>query len=253
MIRLGRLAYANVAPFFHRLEAETQQVEGVPTALNRLLLDGSVDVTAISSIEYARHAERLVLLPRICIASDGPVGSVQLGSQLPVEEIRTIAVTPESATSVVLTNVLFPEARCVPFDEAADARLEIGDAALRSALDDPGSHHDLGRLWRERTGLPMVFALWACADPPPPGVDELEAELLASLARAEARPEELVQEASERYGFPPDVLRRYYGQLRYRLGEREQLGLRAFFEHAHGAGELESVPELRFLRESVPA
>ena len=41
------------------------------------------------------------------------------------------------------------------------AKLLIGDAALKSAFEDPTPHHDLGRLWLERTGLPMVFAVWA--------------------------------------------------------------------------------------------
>ena len=41
------------------------------------------------------------------------------------------------------------------------ARLLIGDRGLRSAFSDPRPHHDLGQLWRERTGLPMVFAVWA--------------------------------------------------------------------------------------------
>ncbi|MEI8320249.1 MAG: MqnA/MqnD/SBP family protein, partial [Planctomycetia bacterium] len=39
--------------------------------------------------------------------------------------------------------------------------LLIGDEALRSAIEDPTPHHDLGELWFERTGLPMVFAVWA--------------------------------------------------------------------------------------------
>ena len=80
-----------------------------------------------------------------------------------------MAVTPESATSVVLTKVLIPEAEHVPLGEEADAKLLIGDAALKSAFEDPTPHHDLGRLWLERTGLPMVFAVWAAPDPPPPG------------------------------------------------------------------------------------
>ena len=57
--------------------------------------------------------------------------------------------------------LLFPQAEIRAEDDEADARLLIGDEALRSALDDPTPHHDLGALWRERTGLPMVFAVWA--------------------------------------------------------------------------------------------
>src|SRR6059036_305074 len=110
MIRLGRISYVNMAPVFHRLDAEVEEVTGVPTDLNQRLLDGEIDVAPISSIEYARHADRLRLLPRLCVSSQGAVDSIQLVSRKPLEQVRVVAVTPESATSVALTRVLLPEA-----------------------------------------------------------------------------------------------------------------------------------------------
>ena len=110
MIRLGRISYVNMAPVFHRLEAEVEEVQGVPTELNGRLLAGELDLAPISSIEYARNADRLRLLPRLCVSSEGAVDSIQLVSRKPLEQVRTVAVTPESATSVVLTKVLLPEA-----------------------------------------------------------------------------------------------------------------------------------------------
>src|ERR687892_12967 len=180
-----------MAPVFYRLDAEVEEVVGVPTELNEALLDGEIDVAPISSIEYARNADRLRLLPRLCVSSEGAVDSIQLVSRIPLEQVRTIAVTPESATSVVLTKVLLPEAVHVPLGEDADAKLLIGDAALKSAFEDPTPHYDLGRLWLERTGLPMVFAVWACPDPPPAGLVELEDALVNSVLIARAQPEQL--------------------------------------------------------------
>src|SRR5438128_6965356 len=165
MIRLGRISYVNMAPVFYRLEAEVEEIQGVPTDLNRRLVAGELDLAPISSIEYARNAESLRILPRLCVGSEGAVESIQLVSRTPLERIRVVAVTPESATSVVLTRVLLPEAEHVPLGEDADAKLLIGDAALQSAFEDPTPHYDLGRLWLERTGLPMVFAVWACPEP----------------------------------------------------------------------------------------
>jgi chorismate dehydratase len=253
VIRLGRISYVNMAPVFYRLAADVEQVHGVPTDLNRRLLDGEIDVAPISSIEYARNAERLRLLPRLCVGSEGAVDSIQLVSRKPLEQVRTVAVTPESATSVVLTKVLLPEAAHVPLGEEADATLLIGDAALKSAFEDPTPHHDLGRLWLERTGLPMVFAVWACPEPLPPGLAELEDALVASVRRARAEPETLAHEASERYGYPAGFLARYFEKLRYRFGPRERAGLMTFLELARDVGELDEVPELRFVREAVPA
>jgi chorismate dehydratase len=254
VIRLGRIGYVNMAPVFYRVDAEFDEVVGVPTDLNRALLEGECDLAPISSIEYARHAKRLRLLPRLCVSSEGAVDSIQLVSRAPLERVRSVAVTPESATSVVLTRVLLPEAEHVPLGEDADAKLLIGDAALQSAFNDPTPHYDLGRLWLERTGLPMVFAVWACPEPAPPGLSELEAALVASVRLARAEPERLAYEASERYGYPAGFLARYFEKLRYRFGPRERAGLLTFLELARDAGELDHVPELRFVHEEpVPA
>lgn len=253
MIRLGRISYVNMAPVFYRVDAEVDEVQGVPTDLNDRLLRGELDLAPISSIEYARHADRLRLLPRLCVSSEGAVESIQLVSRKPLEQVRSIAVTPESATSVVLTKVLLPEASHVPLGEEADAKLLIGDAALKSAFEDPTPHHDLGRLWLERTGLPMVFAVWACPEPVPAGLSELEAALVDSVLLARAEPERLAHESSERYGYPPGFLARYFEKLRYRFGPRERAGLLTFLELAHDVGELDEVPELRFVAHAEAA
>src|SRR5256714_4794052 len=213
-----------MAPVFYRVEAEFDEVAGVPTALNRALLDGECDLAPISSIEYARNAERLRILPRLCVSSEGAVDSIQLVSRAPLERVRRIAVTPESATSVVLTKVLLPGAEHVPLDEEADAKLLIGDAALKSAFEDPTPHHDLGRLWLERTGLPMVFAVWAAPEPTAPGLGELEDALVASVRLARAEPERLPYEASKRHRDSPRFLARSFGKLPFQLRPRGGAG-----------------------------
>ena len=253
MIRLGRISYVNMAPVFYRLEAEVEEVQGVPTELNGRLLAGELDVAPISSIEYARNADRLRLLPRLCVSSEGAVDSIQLVSRKPLEQVRTVAVTPESATSVVLTKVLLPEATHVPLGGDADAKLLIGDAALKSAFEDPTPHYDLGRLWLERTGLPMVFAVWACPQPLCSGLGELEDALVASVRLARAEPEQLAHEASDRYGYPAGFLARYFEKLRYSFGPRERAGLLTFLELARDVGELDDVPELRFVAPAAAA
>ncbi len=251
MIRLGRISYVNMAPVFFRLEHEVEEVTGVPTALNRLLVAGEIDVAPISSIEYARHADHLRLLPRLCVSSEGAVDSIQLVTRMPLGRVRSVAVTPESATSVVLTKVLLPQAEHVPLGEDADATLLIGDAALKSAFEDPTPHHDLGRLWLERTGLPMVFAVWAAPEPPAAGLGDLEHALVASVRMARAEPELMAHEASLRYGYPAGFLARYFEKLRYSFGPRERAGLYTFLEMARDVGELDHVPELRFVRDET--
>ena len=247
MIRLGRISYVNMAPVFFGLQADVDEVPGVPTELNQRLLAAEIDLAPISSIEYGRHADDLRILPRLCVSSEGAVDSIQLVARVPLEHIASVAVTPESATSAVLVRVLLPDAEHVPLGDDADATLLIGDAALRSMFENPTPHYDLGRLWLERTGLPMVYAVFACRDPAPDGIIDLEPAFLAALRRNRAEPERLALEASARYGYPPGFLARYFEKLRYRFGPRERAGLLSFFELAVEVGELDRVPELRFL------
>src|SRR6478735_12279810 len=89
-IRLGRISYVNMAPVFHRLTYDVEEVTGVPTQLNRMLLAGDIDVAPISSIEYARNAQRLRLMPRLCVSSEGAVDSIQLVTRIPLGQVRTV-------------------------------------------------------------------------------------------------------------------------------------------------------------------
>jgi len=252
-VRLGRISYANMAPVFYKVEADVEEVTGVPTELNRMLLDGELDIAPISSIEYARNADQLRILPRLCVSSEGAVDSIQLVTRMQFNHVRTVAVTPESATSVVLTRILLPKAEILPLGMEADAKLLIGDAALHSAYEDPTPHFDLGRLWLEKTGLPMVFAVWAAPEPVVDGLVELEHALVASVRLARSEPELLARKASELYGYPAGFLARYFEKLRYSFGPRERAGLYTFLEMARDAGELAHVPELRFVRDEVVA
>jgi len=253
MIRLGRISYVNMAPVFYGLETDVEEVVGVPTELNRMLLDGEIDIAPIPSIEYARNHDRLRILPRLCVSSEGAIDSIQLVTRLPFGQVRSVAVTPESSTSVVLVRILLPKAEIVPLGMDADATLLIGDTALRSAFEDPTPHFDLGRLWLERTGLPMVFAVWAAPEPLVDGLTELEHGLVASVRLARSEPERLAQQAAETYGYPAGFMARYFEKLRYSFGPRERAGLYTFLEMARDAGELTHVPELRFVREQIPA
>jgi len=251
-LRVGRVDFINTFPLAwsldHRLEpGAIDEVLAVPTALNALLAAGDLDVANVSSIAYAQHPQEYVLLPSVCISSDGAVESVNLVTDVPLPAVRSISVTAQSAASVALVRVLFPGVDILPEGADADARLMIGDEALSSALEDATPHHDLGVLWRERTGLPMVFAVWAARR----GTDEqrlveLDHALADAVADASEHAALVAQAASERYGFPAGYLARYFEKLRYRFGEREREGLRRYFQLAAEAGIIESAPELVF-------
>jgi len=98
----------------------------------------------------------------------------------------------------------------------------------------------------------MVFAVWAAPDPIADGVAELEHALVSSVRLARAEPGVLAHEASRRYGYPAGYLARYFEKLRYSFGPRERAGFYTFLEMARDVGQLEHVPELRFVTRTQP-
>jgi chorismate dehydratase len=258
---VGRIAALNMYPIYHGLERTADPMlaftDGVPTALNRALLRGALDVSAVSSIAYARHAAELSLMPVASITADGAVDSIQLFSRVPFEEVRTAAVTPHSATSVALLRILIGPG--APFEmlteppEAALGRVDgvllIGDEALAGLRAGIGAHRtDLGALWRERSGKPMVFAVWAAradaARDRAPALADLGSILRDARAAYLADPEAVVAAAAERFPFPADFIRAYFRRLRYEFGAAERNGLETFLRLARDSGELDVVPRL---------
>ena len=171
--RLGRMAYINTLPvdwgLVHSPLGKSVKVyRGTPTTLNRLLAEGKLDVSAVSSVAAIEHAEEWVVLDHLCIGCRGEVGSVILHSDRPVEELngRSIAVTAASATAARLLEVLLArhwkvDVDLVAQDRPAPARLLIGDTALRTAqCGTAGFIYDLGLAWRDFTGQNFVFGLW---------------------------------------------------------------------------------------------
>jgi chorismate dehydratase len=260
-LRVGRISLLNMYPIYHGLERTADPTlsftDGVPTALNRALLRGDLDVSAMSSIAYARHASELALMPVASITADGAVDSIQLFSRVPFERVETVAVTPHSATSVALLRILLGPG--APFEtlaepaagalERVDGVLLIGDEALTGLRAGLAPHRtDLGALWRERTGRPMVFAVWAAraeaAREHADALDGLAAILGDARAAYLADPEAVVAAAAERFPFPADFIRGYFRRLRYEFGPAERVGLEAFLRLARENGELDAVPRL---------
>lgn len=262
VLRVGRISALNMYPLYHHLEAAGTDrlafTDGVPTTLNRALIAGGLDVSAVSSIEFARNAETLRLLPVASISAAGAVDSIQLFSRVPFERVRSVAVTPHSATSVALLRVLLgPGPRFTVLDgdptaalREVDGVLLIGDEALQGRrAGGYGAHAtDLGERWTRATGLPMVFAVWAARrdlDPERrPTVTRLEAMLTEAQRRYAADPGAVVSAAARRFPFPAEYIATYLRRLSYGFGDAERAGLSRFLGLAREAGELERLPAL---------
>lgn len=284
-VRVGHIGFLNCYPLYQGLErrgilADDRRLDqpgrpgiellpGVPTDLNKWLVRGDIDLGPISSVAYARSHRKLLLSRHLSISSLGAVDSIQLVTKRQLSDIGSVALTRQSATSVSLLktilklrfgqNVIYGELdQPVPLAlEQYDAVLLIGDQGLE-ALHFPQAGttcHDLGQLWQEWTGLPMVYAVWAAreefARANGAEIMTVERELVACMDYGREHLAEVVDSALARYRFDRASLGRYFAVLRYDFPTEYQRGLKRFFELAHEAGELTEVPELRFIDEVV--
>ncbi|HWZ60243.1 MAG TPA: MqnA/MqnD/SBP family protein, partial [Gemmatimonadaceae bacterium] len=104
---VGRIPYVNCYPVYGAIDRgivplDAELVTGVPTALNRRMADGTLDISVVSAVEYARDCERYLLLPDLAISCDGPVRSVMLFSKRPAPDLDAcrVLVSRSSMTSV---------------------------------------------------------------------------------------------------------------------------------------------------------
>jgi chorismate dehydratase len=112
-----------------------------------------------------------------CIGADGPVRSVAICSNTPVNQIDTLYLDFESRTSVLLARILLSEywkheVKTVSLKTLADiepdkgAYVLIGDKVFEYEARFEYKY-DLAQAWKACTGLPFVFATWTAVSPLP--------------------------------------------------------------------------------------
>jgi chorismate dehydratase len=267
---MGRIEYLNVLPVYHPLETGRvphgyELVYGPPSALNAMMRNGELAVASVSSIEYARRPEKYWIVPDLAIGSRGRVLSVLLVSRRPVAELdgETVLVSTATHTSAALLKMLLTEyarvsvtfvtgdaSEFLKAPGAPGALLVIGDEALRSRGHPVYSHMwDLGEEWLAWTGLPFIFGLWIVSRDAAKrqGLAEDPAAVLrAGRDWSRANMGATLDAARRRYPYPRDALIEYFNCLSYKLGGREQEGLRLFYDRLAAAGEIAGPPELAF-------
>lgn len=268
MLKLGHIIYSNCFPVHAGIVTKAVSfpfplVPGIPTELNRALVEGKIDVSPSSSIEYATNPGKYRILSGLSITSRNKVMSILLESKVPLAELsnRTVALTTASATSIVLLRIILELFQGVnpdymlyeqgiedPYDQA-DAVLTIGDLALKRSREPRFGHaFDLGEAWHRETGLPFVFALWQANYRKNIDTDlrKLHAGLLESKQYGLARLQELAVRHADEFGISADLLLRYWNCFSYDLGNDEQRGLLAYYGYAAELGAIASVPNLHF-------
>lgn len=191
-IRISAVSYLNTLPFVYGIQ--NSGLEGIELSLDnpsecaRKLINGQVDLGLIpvAAIIDINHPH---ILSDYCIGADGPVKTVSILSDVPIEEIENIYLDYQSRTSVLLAKILvsrwwkinpnlldaFPgyEQKI----EGTTAGLVIGDRVFTEAKKHKYVY-DLGEEWKKMTNLPFTFALWVANKPLP---KEFQAQFTKAL------------------------------------------------------------------------
>lgn len=272
-LKVGRIGYLNVLPIYYPLEQGTIKhnfsfVYGSPAELNGLMARGELDVSVVSSIEYARHFERYVVLPYLSISCRGAVKSVLLFSTVSLEKLtgRVIHVTPQSHTSVALLKILLRRFYGVECEFAGmarplwqssvtrrpDAYLAIGDEALYWKKRRIFRYEwDLGELWNRWTHLPFVFALWVCrrdlAQREPDKLIRCLESFLSAKAWGLKNLDLVCSQASRTTFMTQDELKVYFRHLCYDLENGMIEGLEHYYSMLYEEELIDNMPPLEFL------
>ncbi|MEU4419472.1 menaquinone biosynthesis protein [Actinoplanes sp. NPDC024001] len=266
--RVGHIQFLNCLPIYWGLMRSGALLDvdlhkDTPERLSAALVAGDLDIGPITLVEYLRHADELLLLPDLAVGSDGPVLSVNLISTRPAAELdgRPVALGSTSRTGVLLAQMLLAERygaepeyfRCPPdlsqMLQEADAGVLIGDPALRAMYEAPARGLlviDLAEAWKEWTGLPMVFAVWAVrkefAAAHPGLVKDVHEAFQRSRDLCLGELDEVAEAAARWEPFDAATLANYFRALDFSLGERQVAGVREFARRAADRGEVPPLP-----------
>jgi chorismate dehydratase len=264
--RVGHIQFLNCLPLYWGLARtgtllDFELTKDTPEKLSERLVAGELDIGPITLVEYLKNADDLVAFPDIAVGCDGPVMSCVIVSQVPLEQLdgARVALGSTSRTSVRLAQLLLaerfgvrPEYYTCPPDLAlmmreADAAVLIGDAALRANLHDGPKYglavHGLGALWKEWTGLPFVFAVWAARkdylEREPELTRQVHQAFLASRNLSLEEVGKVAEQAARWEAFDAEVLERYFTTLDFRFGGPQ---LEAVAEFARRVGPTTGFP-----------
>lgn len=243
-IKVSAVSYINSFPFIYGLEnsAVADRIElqlDNPAACADKLKSGEVDLGLIPVAEIP-NVPNARMVGNYCIGAEGPVDSVCLYSEVPLDEIETVLLDPESRTSLRLARILAQQKWEIRPDwKAARSGFEssisgttagvvIGDRAFK-LNEKKLLRWDLSEEWQELTGLPFVFASWvANKELPSAFEDEFDQALKYGLNH---KPEAMQKYLSSESDLQ-NKLDYVNHRIQYILDDRKQQALERFLSMA---------------------
>lgn len=247
-MRVSAVGFLNSAPLVWglmagRAPAGWEVSFDLPSRCAARLKSREADLGLVPSAVFLREPDLFLAAP-LGVVAPREAASVLLLRGGPLEGLRKVTLDPASRTSQALLchllkkrlshEPVYVEAELPATLGEAEGALVIGDPALRlpAGLSELPAD-DLAALWREETGLPFVFAVWAgrrevCTR-------ETARVLLRSLEEGIASLNEIVTQGARRLGLAEARIRRYLTEnLAFRLGPEERASLRRFAEEVLG-------------------
>jgi chorismate dehydratase len=237
-IRVATVSYLNTKPLLygirhHPVLDKIELVEDFPSRIARMLIEGEVDLGLIP-VAATTRLNGWNIISDYCIGCDGPVASVCIFSEVPMEEIDSLMLDNQSRTSVNLARILMKEywKKDISYIETSGedfrkhiggktAAVVIGDRALVQRKESRYIY-DLGAAWKAHTGLPFVFAAWITTK-------DLEPEFIRQFNEANALGLAHLGEVVRENPFSFFDLESYYTRyISYQLDEEKKKGMELF-------------------------
>lgn len=238
-IPVTAVSYLNTKPFLYGIEhhaimSRINLVREMPAALAESMMSGKAAI-GLLPVAVIPEISGLEIISDYGIASDGEVSSVCLYSQIPLKNVNKIYLDYQSRTSVELTKILirdfwktdpvFKDAAIGYESEIKEdaAGLIIGDRALQ--LKNKFNYcYDLGKAWKELTGLPFVFACWVANMPL---LEDFVVSFNESLSNGVAAAERVAEQ--NRFFYPGiDTVDYLTNKIKYSLTPEMKKGLKVF-------------------------
>ena len=179
-IRVGAVSYLNTKPLLYGLQhhdvyESIELIEDYPANLARALEENTIDIGLVPVAVIPGLADPYIISD-YCIGAKGPVASVCIFSQVPMESITAVYLDYQSKTSVNLSRILLKNywkqdvllleapSNFMDLIDGSSAAVIIGDRALEK-YNSYAYRYDLAEAWINYTGKPFVFATWVANKP----------------------------------------------------------------------------------------
>lgn len=243
-IRVGAVSYLNTRPLLygirhHSILNEVELIEDYPSRIAQLLIEHKIDLGLIPVAAIPQLNEHHII-SNFCIGADGPVASVCIFTDVPIDRVQTVYLDYQSKTSVNLAKILLKDywKKDVEFINAKSDEYRslikgdiggviIGDRALEQRALSNYSY-DLGAAWKKHTGLPFVFAAWVANK-------KLPANFIAAFDEANAFGLQHLQEVLSETNPSGFDLKEYYSNcISYNLDADKKKGMALFLQLLKG-------------------